>query len=51
MSTVGIVIVGFILCVAGLGVYYFTRDSLGRRGAMIGAVVVASIIAFIFKGC
>ena len=47
----GIVIVGFILCVAGLGVYYFTRDSLGRKGGLIAAVIVASVIAFIFKGC
>ncbi len=48
---IGIIIKGFILCVAGLAVYYWTQESLGKKAAMIGAVIVASIIALVFKGC
>ena len=48
---VGMIIKGFILCAAGLAAYYFTQESLGKKAAMWAAVIVASILALLFKGC
>ncbi len=47
----GILVKGFILIAAGLLTYFAIRNSTSRRTAMIAAVVVASVIALIFKGC